>query len=114
MVRLPRTSCRFPSRPAGYRFGRSERAWAGIEPVTSGYWDGQWVFGGRHVANSARPSPTAQWRLDPQLTAFLTSAAILFSSAVVNFVNAKEVGHMAPSSRFAASWKPNVEYLDLY
>jgi hypothetical protein len=59
-------------------------------------------------------APTAQWRLDPRLTAFLTSAAILFSSTVVNFVNAKEVGHMAPSSRFAASWKPNVEYLDWY
>src|SRR6266511_3060901 len=34
-------------------------------------------------------------------------------SVAVNSVSAKEVGHMAPSSRFAASWKPNVEYLEL-
>jgi hypothetical protein len=50
----------------------------------------------------------------PHLTAFLTSAAIFFSSAGVNSSSAKEVGHILPSSRFAASWKPNVEYLDLY
>jgi hypothetical protein len=48
-----------------------------------------------------------------QLTAFFTSALILASSAAVNSVSAKEVGHMAPSSRFAASLKPNVAYLDL-
>src|SRR5439155_8918714 len=35
------------------------------------------------------------------------------SSAGVNFVSAKEVGHIAPSSRFAASSKPNVAYLEL-
>ena len=46
----------------------------------------------------------------PQLTAFFTSAPILASSAVVKFLNAKEVGHMAPSSRFALSLKPNVAY----
>jgi hypothetical protein len=50
----------------------------------------------------------------PHRTAFLTSAAIFFSSAGVNSSSAKEVGHILPSSRFAASWKPNVEYLDLY
>jgi hypothetical protein len=49
----------------------------------------------------------------PQLTAFFTSAPILASSAAVNSVSAKEVGHMAPSSRFASSLKPNVAYLDL-
>jgi hypothetical protein len=49
--------------------------------------------------------------LSPQLTAFFTSAPILTSSAVVNFVKAKAVGHMAPSSRFAASLKPSVAYL---
>jgi hypothetical protein len=76
--------------------------------------DGQWEFGGRHVANSARPSPPPPSGGSISAHRFLTSAAILFSSAVVNFVNAKEVGHMAPSSRFAASWKPNVEYLDWY
>src|SRR4029453_788183 len=50
----------------------------------------------------------------PHRTAFLTSAAIFFSSAGVNSSSAKEVGHILPWSRFAASWKPNVEYLDLY
>jgi 2-polyprenyl-6-methoxyphenol hydroxylase-like FAD-dependent oxidoreductase len=35
-----------------------------------------------------------------QLTAFFTSALILASSVAVNSVSAKEVGHMAPSSRF--------------
>src|SRR5918994_2073567 len=48
-----------------------------------------------------------------QLTAFSTSAPILASSADVNSFSAKEVGHMAPSSRFALSLKPNVAYLAL-
>src|SRR5512142_2897416 len=49
----------------------------------------------------------------PQLTAFFTSAPILATSAVVNSFSAKEVGHVAPSSRFALSLKPNVAYLIL-
>src|SRR5215471_17358425 len=49
----------------------------------------------------------------PQLTAFFTSAPILASSAAVNAFSAKAVGHMAPSSRFAWSLKPNVAYLVL-
>src|SRR6202047_4258305 len=49
----------------------------------------------------------------PQLTAFFTSAPILASSAEVNSFSAKAVGHMAPSSRFALSLKPNVAYLVL-
>ena len=48
--------------------------------------------------------------LTPQLTAFFTSAAILASSAAVNSFSAKAIGHMAPSSRFASCWKPNVAY----
>jgi hypothetical protein len=51
--------------------------------------------------------------LSPQLTACFTSAAILASSAAVNSVSAKATGHMAPSSRFATSLKPNVAYRDL-
>jgi hypothetical protein len=51
--------------------------------------------------------------ISPQLTACFTSVPILASSAAVNFFNAKEVGHMAPSSRFASSLKPNVAYRDL-
>src|SRR5512132_3327740 len=57
-----------------------------------------------------RAGPSDQ--ISPQRTAFFTSAAIFFSSAAVNFVSAKEVGHMLPSSRFAASSKPNVAYLE--
>ena len=41
--------------------------------------------------------------MDPQLTAFFTSAPILASSAAVNSFSAKATGHMAPSSRFASS-----------
>src|SRR5215216_422983 len=63
-----------------------------------------------------RPGPApsrGSVKLSPQLTAFFTSAPSFFSSAAVSPFSAKEVGHMAPSSRFAASWKPNVEYLEL-
>src|SRR5512139_302832 len=48
-----------------------------------------------------------------QLTAFFRSAPILASSAAVSSFSANEVGHMAPSSRLAASVKPNVAYRDL-
>jgi hypothetical protein len=68
----------------------------------------------RPGVRSPGPSVFASERVRPQRTAFLTSAAIFFSSAGVNSSSAKEVGHILPSSRFAASWKPNVEYLDLY
>ena len=55
----------------------------------------------------------ASGEISPQLTAFFTSALILASSVAVNSFSAKEVGHMAPSSRFAVSLKPNVAYLEL-
>jgi hypothetical protein len=55
----------------------------------------------------------ASGEIIPQLTAFFTRAPILSSSAAVNSFSAKAVGHMAPSSRFAASVKPNVAYLVL-
>ena len=45
-----------------------------------------------------------------QLTAFLTKARILVSHAAVRSVSANDVGHIAPSSRLAASSKPNVAY----
>src|SRR6266540_1144984 len=44
-----------------------------------------------------RAGPSGE--LSPQLTAFLTSAPILASSAAVNSFSAKATGHMAPSSR---------------
>ena len=52
-------------------------------------------------------------RLVPELTAFFTSAPILASSAEVNSVKAKAVGHMESSSRFAESLNPSVAYLVL-
>src|SRR5205085_7227058 len=52
-------------------------------------------------------------RRNPQRTAFFTSAPILSSSAAVNSVSAKAVGHMWPSSRVAWSLKPSVAYLVL-
>jgi hypothetical protein len=69
----------------------------------------------------SHPSAGAMWlsirllraALSPQLTAFFTSVLILASSAAVNSFSAKEVGHIAPSSRFAPSLNPNVAYLDL-
>jgi hypothetical protein len=75
-------------------------------------------------ASSSEESCRAEWPMlvlgpgpvacsGPQLTAFFTSAPILASSAAVNSVNAKEVGHMVPSSRFASALKPNVAYRSL-
>src|SRR5262245_65068164 len=51
--------------------------------------------------------------ISPQFTAFFTSALILASSLAVNCFSAKAVGHIAPSSRFALSLKPNAAYLVL-
>jgi hypothetical protein len=69
-----------------------------------------------HARRNHQPLPDPRPRgssglLSPQLTAFFTSAPILASSAAVNSIRAKAVGHMAPSSRFASSLKPNVAYL---
>jgi hypothetical protein len=64
-------------------------------------------------SGSVPPSGLRWLNACPQLTAFFTSAAILASAVAVNSLNAKEVGHVAPSSRFASSLKPNVAYLDL-
>jgi hypothetical protein len=67
------------------------------------------------VGNVQRPATVSfGLRASPQLTALFTSAAIRFSSAAVNSVSAQAVGHMVPSSRLAASWTPNVEYLKWY
>src|SRR5215470_14944788 len=60
------------------------------------------------------PAGTGLGLFSSQPTARLTSAPILASSAAVSSsVKAKAIGHMVPSSRFAASLKPNVEYLVL-
>jgi len=56
---------------------------------------------------------TERAALPPQLAALLTSLLIFSSTAAVSLLRAKEVGQMSPSSRFAASWKPSVAYLDL-
>src|SRR2546427_2060426 len=68
----------------------------------------------REAPGSNPGPPTNFWSgLSPQVTAFFTSAPILASTSAVNSVRAKAVGHMAPSSRFASSLKPNVAYLVL-
>ena len=51
----------------------------------------------------------AQGRND-QETAVLTSSMTLFSTAALHFWSAYDTGHRFPSSRFATSWKPRVEY----
>ena len=58
----------------------------------------------------ARRFPAAVEPEAVELTAFVTSAAIFFSSAAVSEVSANEVGHMVPSSILAASLKPRVAY----
>src|SRR5205823_4941589 len=60
-----------------------------------------------------RQRSSVRLRSQSSLTAFLTSMLILASSAAVNAFSAKATGHMAPSSRFAASLKPSVAYLVL-
>jgi hypothetical protein len=55
----------------------------------------------RRTAQAVPPRAGPSGELSPQLTAFFTSAPILASSAAVNSVRAKAVGHMAASSRFA-------------
>src|ERR687885_376204 len=73
-----------------------------------------WGSGCRPLRRQLAWRSTRRWaRSSPQLTALLTSAPILASSAAVNSFSAKEVGHMAPSSRFALSLMPNVAYLVL-
>src|SRR5215210_2412210 len=82
-----------------------------------------WPIQHRHVepscpttAKAAVESASARGRkaeIRPQRTAFFTRAAIRASSLGVNSVSANEVAHMAPSSRFAVSLKPNVAYLEL-
>src|ERR1700730_12406412 len=70
----------------------------------------------RHSVPSAwfaKPANSARAALLPQLAALLTSLPIFSSTAVVSLFRAKEVGQISPSSRFAASWKPSVAYLDL-
>ena len=59
-------------------------------------------------AGLGRVSGGMSGELVPQRTAFFTSAAIFASSLAVSAFSAKEVGHMAPSSRFAVSLNPTV------
>ena len=59
-------------------------------------------------ARRPRRRAAADRRLTAYFTAFFTSAAIFFSSAGSSSISAKEVGHIAPASRFALSLKPSV------
>ena len=65
------------------------------------------------LAEAATSATSSAPIFGPQLTARFTSATILASSAAVSSFSAKDVGHMAPSSRFALSLKPSVAYLAL-
>ena len=47
---------------------------------------------------------------EAQAQAVLTSLTTFFSTAGLHCVRAYDTGQMSPSSRFAASWKPRVEY----
>ena len=60
------------------------------------------------VIHGTQHRAEARVLLRPQLTAFLTSSAIVASSAVLSPFSANDVGHIEPSSRLAASLKPNV------
>ena len=45
-----------------------------------------------------------------QETAAFTRSTTVFSTAGLHPISAYDTGHMSPSSRFAVSWKPRVEY----
>jgi hypothetical protein len=45
-----------------------------------------------------------------QEVAAFTSSTTFLSTAGLHFLSAYDTGHRSPSSRFAASWKPRVEY----
>ena len=63
----------------------------------------------RKVA-TLRPSACAPGCRNGQEIAAFTSSATFFSTVGLHFCSAYDTGHMSPSSRLAASWKPSVEY----
>ena len=67
----------------------------------------------RDPCNKLRVNSLDRPAVEPQLTAFFTSAPIFTSSVAVNSFSAKATGHPVPSSRFALSLKPDVAYLAL-
>src|SRR2546422_134272 len=91
----------------------------GFEEIDDGLWEVYFgpVWLGRLQETTCRIvdhlGRAARRDLNCQLTAFITSAPILASSVAVNSFSAKATGHIAPSSRFALSLKPNVAYLVL-
>ena len=72
--------------------------------------DDDWGVLGGAVCIADRAAPARGGRGDGYETAAFTSAVTLFSTAVLHFCSAYETGHRSPSSRWAASWKPRVEY----
>jgi len=63
--------------------------------------------GGTGGRSTARPR---QRRGSGQEIAAFTSLTTSFSTLGLHCRRAYDTGHMSPSSRFAASWKPGVEY----
>ena len=57
-----------------------------------------------------RPARGRRARGPGQEIAAFTSSATFFSTMGLHFLSAYATGHMSPSSRLAASWKPRVEY----
>jgi hypothetical protein len=98
--------------PAGGLVGRPVERDAALVGVVTGRVSRK-VAGAEEEEPQVSASQTLERAASAQLTAFFTSAPIFASSAAVNSFSAKEVGHMAPLSRFASSLKPNVAYLEL-
>ena len=53
---------------------------------------------------------SASGRGNGQEVAAFTSWTTFFSTTALHFLTAYDTGHRSPSSRFATSWKPRVEY----
>ena len=79
---------------------------------------GPWSLGHRETHDGrSRPKPLSRrtmlalrvGRGTGQEIAAFTSSATFFSTTGLHFLSAYDTGHMSPSSRFAASWKPRVE-----
>jgi hypothetical protein len=113
--------------PAFSAIPENPNAVLGCRPLSRNLTTGLLLYGREGTTNPIPPidpqisvfrGPKASMRrchceITLQLTAFFTSAPILASSAAVNCVRAKAVGHMVPSSMFALSLKPSVAYLVL-
>jgi len=72
----------------------------------------RWVLGQSSPKPSLPRTTRALYggRGDGQQIAAFTSSTTFFSTTGLHFRSAYDTGHMSSASRFAASWKPRVEY----